>query len=105
MIKKLYTVTSIHIKDTISKSYSNDLRTPGIFTSFEDAEKAVLENNLDWIEHFYNYAVIEEIDIGMYPTSLNQYWYYVKGNPESDYVISSCDPPECYKNDRNFGIG
>ena len=64
----MYFVTTIDSRD-------EDRRCVGYFETFEEAEKAVLENACDIWETCYNYAVIENIKPGLYQYDFHPTWY------------------------------
>ena len=43
--------------------------------SYEEAEKAVLTNSCDIQDHMFEYALIEEVPIGVYPSAINKWWF------------------------------
>lgn len=76
-------------------------RCVGYFDTFEEAEKAVLENRGDIYEcGFYMYAVIEAIKPGLYNTDFNPSWYradWIESSAEyplGRYSVVKTDPPE-----------
>jgi hypothetical protein len=79
-------------------------RTPAIFTSFDDAKFVVEGNDLDIAEREYIYAVIEEIEEGLYPMSHSQHWYKWEGDWETGKYVP-CEKPEQYKRVVAWGIG
>lgn len=110
--KPIYTVT------TLSKIEMTDLgiadtgatRTPCFYHTLKDAKYTVENNVCDIWEYCYQYAVIEEVDIGCYPYC-GKRWFYKWELDESP----SCKPykgryvpidtPEELKNVVNFAIG
>jgi uncharacterized protein involved in copper resistance len=77
-------------------------RTPGWTKNRFDAERIVLDNIGDIHEGRYQYAVIEELPEGLYPFSINEWWYY--WNTKKDrYVL--INKPEEMKMFKNFSIG
>jgi hypothetical protein len=71
----MYFVTTIKDinKDCIQNS--NNIRTVGFYSKFEDAEYTVLNNVCDINELMYDYVVIERIDEGLYPYSEEAFLY------------------------------
>lgn len=67
-------------KSSFMSSISS-LRTVGYFEDFNDAERIVVENVCDIWEYTYDYAMIEEIGPGLYPT-IDGFWLY-KWNTEA----------------------
>ncbi len=49
--------------------------TVGYFYEFADAQRAVIGNVCDINETIFDYAVIEEMPVGLYPYSTNS-WFY-----------------------------
>lgn len=110
--RPIYTVT------TISKIEMTDLgiadtgatRTPCFYHTLKDAKYTVENNVGDIWEYCYQYAVIEEVDIGLYPYC-GKRWFYKWEIDEPP----SCRPykgryvpidiPEELKNVVNFAIG
>lgn len=74
-------ISKIEVDDLGWPDFGSD-RIVGFSESFEDAEDSVLHNALDIAEHLYWYAVIQEINPGLYPTVENEWWY--RFNQERD---------------------
>ena len=92
----MYFVTTVDSKD-------EDTRCVGYFTTFKRAEKAVLDNACDIWETCYDYAVIENIDEGLYQYDQNAVWY--KWNDLDEKYVRIEGRPEQYKNQVGFSIG
>lgn len=85
---------------------NNSSRAWGIYKHFKDAEEAILNNYTDIFEHFYNYAVIEEIPVidfsntkQNYFYTINEWWYEATYDP-NDYEkieIKKIQKPEHLK--------
>lgn len=92
----MYFITTIDSKD-------NDIRCVGYFKNFEKAEKAVLDNACDIWETCYDYAVIENVEEGLYQYDQNSVWYKWDDLDEEYKRIKG--RPEQYKNQVGFAIG
>ncbi len=81
----MYFVTTIK---NVSKDFINydNIRTVGFYSKFEDAEYTVLNNACDINEGMYDYAIIEELDEGLYPFSQKSFLY------KFDYRIGKYNP-------------
>lgn len=98
---------NIYIITTMSKLDLNDLGWPslgshgavGYYRSFKDAEKAVTTNSCDIWETCYEYACIEEVEEGLYPSCINR-WFY-KYNIKDD-TYEPVEPPEEYAHTCGF---
>lgn len=77
-------------------------RIVGFYKEFKDAEDAVVNNICDIYETIYNYALIEEVEEGLYNSSLNR-WFY-KYNKEKD-EYEKIEEPEFLKHYSGFTIG
>ena len=108
--KPIYTVT------TISKIEMTDLgiadtgttRTPCFYHTLKDAKYTVENNVCDIWEYCYQYAVIEEVDIGCYPYCGKRWFYkWEKDETEKNYGgrYVPIDTPEELKAVVNFAIG
>lgn len=79
MINTIYTITTIDgfQEDEFSKSKMRPIepRTVGWFLTLEDAQKIVDSNIGDIRETCYEYAVIQEVPVGLYPFSEHTWWY------------------------------
>ncbi|MED2737382.1 hypothetical protein [Bacillus toyonensis] len=63
-------------KNDITKSYNFGYkRVVGAFSDIDEARKAVVNNSCDICEQTYKYALIEEVEIGLYPDVLLQELY------------------------------
>jgi hypothetical protein len=99
--KSVFFVTTIdlNLKNNLP---INDRRTVGWFQSFKLADICVTRNYGDIWEGNYNYAVIEELEWGLYPHPLSEQWY--KFNKEKQ-EYEKTEKPEQFKNIVNFSIG
>lgn len=83
---------------------NNDKRCVGYYSTFENAETAVLNNACDIWETCYDYVVIENVDEGLYQYDQNAVWY--KWNDLDEKYIKRIEGrPEQYKNIVGFAIG
>ena len=99
-------VTAVDVRDGVIK----DTRCVGYTKTFKEAEEAVLENMGDLHESTNQWAVIEEMSIGVWSHAtrfIEEYgvyqWYKWEGNDEGHYV--KCEIPEWATNILNWGIG
>ena len=85
---------------------SNRKRLVGIFEKFEDAENVIKENICDICEcNYYNIAIIEEVDYGMYPYPKREEWYTMESKFQYrdengyhyDYNWKKIDKPKVFK--------
>jgi hypothetical protein len=77
-------------------------RCVGYYEKLESAEDTVKNNYGDIWETCYDYAVIENIEEGLYPMTVDRQFY--KHNDEKD-TYEPIDEPEVFKHYCNFGIG
>ena len=91
---KIYTVTTLRELNTHG-------RTVGYFSDMEEAQEAVERNSCDIYESgYYPYAVVEEVEDGLYPYCPKAQWYQWNGGR---YV--KIPKPEGLKHVVNFSIG
>ena len=62
-------------------------RTPGWYSTFEDAERTVLENTCDIWETCYDYACIEKYHEGLYGIAEEMGWIPKAGGTERSSVL------------------
>ena len=99
----IYCVTGITCenKETEYKGYRGR-RCFGYFSTFEEAEDAVLNNRCDIFEYIHEYKKKKKVEDGIYPTDLNPTWY--KWNVEKgDY--EKTEEPDFAKGYVGWGIG
>ena len=77
-------------------------RTPGWYSTFEEAERTVLENACDIWETCFNYACIEKYHEGLYGIAEEMGWY--KYDPESR-GYRKIERPAVLKGLSSFGMG
>lgn len=83
-----------------------------LFKYFEDAHNCIINNSCDIFENYYNFGLIEEVElIDDYSTgsvkSYQQWWYearYNKGITEDPQIIK-IDIPNSFKNITNWWVG
>lgn len=67
-------------KDDMGFYSFGSTRTVGCYPTLQAAQETVINNRCDLCETIYDYAIIEEMGIGLYPHPLHQELYKVK-NP------------------------
>ena len=77
-------------------------RTPGIFLDLKNAQTAIIENACGIQDCSYNYAVIEEIQEGIYPFPIKEYWFKWS---RKERKYKPCNKPAALRNIICFGIG
>lgn len=94
---------SIFIVTTVRGAMVAPSRCVGFYYTYEEAENAVLNNDLDIAEEgYYHYCVIEEHFAGVYNfDGLNQWWFRWHG----DKMYHPCEKPEKFKRTVCFGMG
>ena len=103
-------MNKIYIITTMTKLEQNKLgwpeygstRTVGWYESFNDAEKCVVYNNGDIWETCYDYAIIEEVEEGLYPYCKPR-WFYKYNIETGEY--ERIEEPELMKHIVCIGIG
>lgn len=108
--RPIYTVT------TFTKIEMTDLgwpdtgssRTPCFYHTLKDAKFTVENNVCDIWEYCYDYAVIEEVDIGCYPYCRKRWFYKWENNKTEKHYggrYVQIDTPKELKNVFGFSIG
>lgn len=92
----MYFITTIDSTDGTT-------RCVGYYSTFEKAEEVVLDNACDIWETCYGYAIIENIDEGLYQYDQSPVWY--KWDDINEKYIKIKNVPEQYKNIIGFAIG
>ena len=98
----MYFITGIHIAKGVSPEQYTDQRCFGFYSSLSDAACAVETNRCDIFENYYKYVVIEEINEGIHPAVVSEYWFEwdaVKQKYMGTYR------PLCVGNYCNFSFG
>ena len=76
MLDKIYTVTTMtKLEQDLGWPRFGNTRLVAWYEKFDDAEKCVIYNDGDIWETCYDYAVIEEVEQGLYPYCKNR-WFY-----------------------------
>ena len=95
-MNKIYTVTAIRIKPeskTIDDFINSQSRCFGWFSSLRKAMGAVLENENDIEERYYNYVVVETSLEGIHGFDIEKRRFWFKWN-NSDSTFEECKEPE-----------
>ena len=75
-IKDIQSATEAKKADTYGIAEIEESRTIGYFLTLEDAKRVVKKNICDIHEDYYRYAVIEEVEQGLYSsTESKSFWY------------------------------
>jgi len=84
-----------------------DQRTPVFYTDLEKARNAVITNAMDMYETIYEYATIEEIEVGrFYPECVSKELYKVKiGDGYIDTTYEKIELPENFPDYCSIVIG
>ena len=99
---KIYTISTIRSFDEHG-NISN--RVVGFYRSRALAEKVIETNSGDIYEQgYYPYAMIEEVEEGLYPYCPNALWYKWEGDKESGKYVPM-DKPAILKHIVNFTMG
>lgn len=77
-------------------------RAVGFYYNKKDAFESVKVNSCDIWEMCYDYAVIEEVEQGMYPECYHR-WFFKYNRAVDRY--EEINEPECVKHLMNFSIG
>lgn len=88
----IYTVTSGHIE------HSN-WRCWAWFSTFEEAERAVINCGEFFWEHYYDNLVIEQVPRGAISPEYREWWYKWDG----EWLLSN--KPEALEGLSHFGVG
>ena len=105
---RIFTVTTIHIDLNADKWQVEPVsrsRCVGWFGDIESARRVILTNSADIYEQgYYNHAVIEELDEGLYPHPVSETWFCWRdeGYKQIEKPPHLIGPPATYV---NFGIG
>jgi len=108
MINKIYVITVLErmeFNEISNIDYDVDFGctdSPGWFSSLEEAKRVVENNICDLNETCYDYAIIEEVDEGIYNFAKFR-WIYKFDKDTGTYKEIS-EPP-CLKHLSNFSIG
>ena len=97
----MYFLTTIEEKD----GEIEDRRCVGYFETYEEAANIVLHNFYDINETIYNYAVIENIEEGIYQYDQNSQWFELYTDVEGNPRYRKIEKPEWACGYCGFGIG
>ena len=92
----MYFITTIDSRD-------DDMRCVGYCSTFEKAEEIISDNACDIWETCYDYAVIENIEEGLYQYDHDAVWY--KWDDLNEKYEKIEEKPEQYKKLVGFAIG
>ena len=77
---------------------------PGWYSTKSDAFEAVQNNCCDINEKFFDYALIEAIDEGLYNPATNDDRWWFKYNKDTD-MYEPIDEPSCVRHECGFTVG
>ena len=98
-----YFITGITYKGEVKTVLPNrGQRCFGYFQTFEEAEKAVLNNYCDIWETIHEYVVIEKVEDGIHQYDFNPTWY--KWNLEKE-CYEKTEKPDFADGYAGWGIG
>lgn len=101
---KIFTVTTLRRIDPNS-GIGFGGRTVAWYKDFKDAEKCILTNSGDINEcGYYPYAVVEEVEEGLYPINEKVWWFEWQGGFKNG-GYKPIEQPEKLKNICNYSIG
>ena len=100
----IYLITGITYEENDKSNLFPDRsqRCFGYFQTFEEAEKAVLNNSCDIWETIHEYAVIEKVEDGIHQYDFNPTWF--KWNLEKE-CYEKVEKPDFTKGYIGWGIG
>jgi len=84
------------------KFLTRDQRVVGFFSDVSKAKSCLIEQSENLFEYYYEYAVIEVLEEGLYPNVVFQEWFIYDKTIEK-YI--PCKEPEDFKNTINISIG
>jgi len=97
------TIFTVHCREDIDfKNPKSNQRTFGWFSKKSDALKCVKINNCDIYECSHTYAVVEEIQEGVFGPAIREWWF--KWDKKHERYLNIDKPKELY-NVVNFGLG
>lgn len=101
---KIYTLTVMEKleQDELGWPHFGSTRTVGWVPALNDAKECVHYNYADIWETCYDFAVIEEVEAGLYPCCANR-WFF-KFNTGTKFY-EAIEEPEWMKTFVNVGIG
>ncbi len=84
---KIYTITMFEDLSTKEGCFTKASRCVGFYEDFYKAEKSVINNDMDIMECLYEYAIIEEINEGLYPySSPRRVYRFNDGNKKFELI-------------------
>ncbi len=93
----------------VYREKSNSTRVWYLCSDFETAEKIVLNNESDIFEYYYDYAIIEEIEVvvkGKACTNKEpKQWWYKAEYKDGNVTVEKCLVLDRHKNICNWSIG
>lgn len=99
-MKTIYTVTTMHFREP---DYGPTPRCVAWFPSLDEARACILENRGDIWETVYTYALIEELEPGLYPDMAAEHWF-IWNHEEHAYEATTARPAEA-EQWAHFSIG
>lgn len=102
-IKNIQSKIEAKLNGMFGIAYIGETRTVGYFTTLEEAKKCIEENWGDIQEHYYKYAVIEEVEDGLYKSINSESIWYKWSNTQDRYI--QIDKPAQLSNEFGFTIG
>lgn len=101
-IPKIFFITTIEIREMKKDFPLTNHRTVGWFPTFNLADYATVNNYGDIHETGYQYAIIEEVEFGLYPYITREFWYEFDKEQEKYVPIVK---PKIFEKIVNFAIG
>lgn len=104
-MNKIYVVmvmTSLSWDEQIKEIDFGSERVVGWYSNYKDAYEDVANNACDIWEAYYQYALLEELEEGLYCPVQNRWWF--KYNQEKDGYEEISEPEFC-ENYTGFTIG
>ena len=105
-MNKIYAVGALNI--SLPQYSVKDTRLWVLIDNFESAELTVLSNCGDFFEGYYNYALIEEIEVNStvsIHTKLPKQWWYQAKYVEDDMIVSRIEMPPEFKHISHWWVG
>ena len=97
----IFTITTFCYDPNDDMPFSN-LRTPGFYHNFDEAEADVVNNACDIWEYTYDHVVIEELKPGIYPQCINRHFYKFNLKTRKYELIPTSEELSCAT---GFSIG
>jgi hypothetical protein len=98
----MHFITGIRVTKDGDTEFFNESRCFGFYSSLSAATCAVETNECDIFENYYKYVVIEEIDKGIHPEVVSEYWFEWD---EVEQKYMGTYRPLCVNNCCNFSLG